>query len=197
MHKMLLDIPTQIETERLYLRCYRAGDGPWYYAASQRNRTHLQRYEPDNALMSIHSQQEAEIVVRELAAEWQARNCFFMCAFERATEEFVAQIYIGPVDWTLPEFAIGYFADVDHQGQGFVTEAVNAALGFCFEYLRAHRIRIECDDTNLRSRRVAARCGLIQEAHFRENRKHPDGTVSGTLCFGLLRSERDPNTGVR
>ena len=193
---MLLDIPTQIETGRLYLRCYRAGDGPWYYAASQRNRTHLQRYEPDNVLMSIHSQQEAEIVVRELAAEWPARNCFFMCAFERATEEFVAQIYIGPVDWTLPEFAIGYFADVDHQGRGFVTEAVNAALGFCFESLRARRIRIECDDTNLRSRRVAERCGLIQEAHFRENRKPPDGTFSGTLCFGLLRSEQDPNTGV-
>ncbi|MGD8599537.1 MAG: GNAT family protein [Anaerolineae bacterium] len=195
MNKMSLDIPAQIETERLYMRCYQAGDGPWYYSVSQKNRAHLQRYEPDNVVMSIHSEQQAEIVVRELAAEWAARNCFFMGAFAKTTKEFVAQIYIGPVDWTLPEFEIGYFADIDHQGHGFVTEAVKAALGFCFEHLRAHRVRIECDHTNLRSRRVAERCGLIQEAHFRENKKHPDGSLSGTLYFGLLRSERPPTLG--
>jgi aminoglycoside 6'-N-acetyltransferase len=195
MNKMLLDIPTQIETMRLYLRCYQAGDGPWYYAIAQKNRSHLQRYESDNVAMSIHSEQEAETLVRELAAEWAAHNCFFMGAFTKTTGEFVAQIYIGPVDRTLPEFEIGYFADVDHQGRGFVTEAVRAALLFCFEHLRAHRVRIECDDTNLRSRRVAERCGLNQEAHFRENKKHPDGSFSGTLCFGLLRSERPSTLG--
>ena len=27
MHKMLLDIPDRIETERLYMRPYQAGDG--------------------------------------------------------------------------------------------------------------------------------------------------------------------------
>ena len=41
MQKVLLEIPTRIETERLYLRCYEAGDGPWYYAMSQQNRSHL------------------------------------------------------------------------------------------------------------------------------------------------------------
>ena len=43
VQKMLLEIPTRIETERLYLRCYEAGDGPWYYAMSQQNRSHLIR----------------------------------------------------------------------------------------------------------------------------------------------------------
>ena len=34
MNKFLLDIPEGMETERLYLRAYMAGDGPMYYAAS-------------------------------------------------------------------------------------------------------------------------------------------------------------------
>jgi hypothetical protein len=44
MHKLLLDIPTRIETERLYLRPYQAGDGAMYYQVGQRNREHLSRY---------------------------------------------------------------------------------------------------------------------------------------------------------
>ena len=36
MDRLLLDIPTRIETERLYLRCYQPGDGQWYYAMSKR-----------------------------------------------------------------------------------------------------------------------------------------------------------------
>jgi ribosomal-protein-alanine N-acetyltransferase len=188
-HRLLLDIPERIEAERLYLRPYKQGDGQWYYAMSRKNRAHLERYEPDNAATSLKTEQEAEILVRKLAADWAARNCFFMGAFERGTDEFVAQIYVGPVDWDLPEFSIGYFADVDHEGQGFVTEAVKAALRFAFEHLAAHRVRIECDDTNVRSYRVAERCAFVREAHIRENKKNPDGTITGTMIYGLLRTE--------
>ena len=189
MHKMLLDIPTRVEAGRIYLRRYEAGDGPWYYAMSQKNRAHLARYEAGNVVMTITSAQEAEEVVRELAAEWDARNCFFMGAFDRQTDEFVAQIYVGPVNWDVPEFEIGFFVDRDREGQGYVTEAVRAAMGFIFDHLAAHRVRMECDDTNERSRRVAERCGLVLEGHFRENKVHAYGARSGTLHFGLLKQE--------
>ncbi len=186
---MLPEIPTRIEAGRIYLRNYEAGDGRWYYAMSQRNRTHLARYETENVVMSIESEQDAEVVVQELAAEWEARNCFFMGAFDRETDGFVAQVYVGPVNRDVPEFEIGFFVDKDHEGQGYVTEAVRAAMGFIFEHLKAHRVRMECDDTNERSRRVAERCGLVREGHVRENRRNADGTLSGTLYFGLLKRE--------
>jgi ribosomal-protein-alanine N-acetyltransferase len=189
VHTMLSDIPTRLEAERIYLRCYQAGDGPWYYAMSRRNRTHLARYEAENVAMSIESEQDAEVLVQELAAEWRARNCFFMGAFDRETDEFVAQVYIGPVSWEVPEFTIGFFVDKDREGQGYVTEAARAAMGFIFEHLRAQRVRLECDDTNERSRRVAERCGMVREGHIRENKRHADGTLSGTVYYGLLRRE--------
>lgn len=189
MQKMLLEIPTRIEAKRIYMRRYEAGDGQWYFAMSQRNRTHLARYEAENVVMSIENEQDAEVVVRELAVEWSARNCFFMGAFDRETDEFVAQIYIGPVNWEVPEFEIGFFVDKDHEGQGYVTEAVRAVMGFIFEHLKASRVRMECDDTNERSLRVAERCGMVREGHIRENKKNTDGSLSGTLWFGLLKRE--------
>ncbi len=78
---------------------------------------------------------------------------------------------------------------VSGNGKGYVTEAVNAVVKSLFEILNAHRIRIETDDTNIRSIRVAERCGFAKEGHIRENKKNPDGTYSGTLFFGLLRHE--------
>jgi len=183
------DIPERIEAERLYLRTYRAGDGPWYYAMGQRNKDHLARYEADNAARTLGSEEEAEALVRELVAAWQARTAFFMGAFDRESDQFLAQVTVVPVDWEVPTFAIGFFVDVVHEGQGYVTEAVRAVLPFIFAHLEAHRVRMQCDDTNVRSRRVTERCGMVLEGHFRENKRNRDGTLSGTLHFGLLRRE--------
>jgi RimJ/RimL family protein N-acetyltransferase len=189
MHKLLLELPTHLETKRLYLRGYQAGDGPWYYAMSQKNKPHLARFEAGNAVMSINTLEEAEITVRDFALSWAARNAFFMGVFLQATHVFVAQIYIGAVNWILPEVELGYFADVDHEGQGYVTEAAEAALGFIFNQLMATRLRLECDDTNSRSYRVAERCGMNKEGHLRENKRNADGSISGTLLYGLTRNE--------
>lgn len=189
MHRLLLTLPTHLESTRLLLRCYQAGDGPWYYTMSERNRAHLARYEAGNPVLGIHSVEEAEIVVRDFAAAWVARTAFFFGAFRRDTGDFVAQIYVGPVEWTLPQFSLGYFVDVAHEGHGYVTEAAQAALCFIFNDLRGSRVGLECDDTNRRSYRVAERCGLVREGHLRENKKNPDGSITGTLYYGLLRRE--------
>jgi len=191
MHKLLLDIPSHFESERLHMRSYRAGDGPLYYAVSRRNVEHLARYESGNVIMQIKNEEDAEITVRDLAADWVARHSFFLGAFGKQDEHFVAQIFVGPVNWDLPEFQIGFFVDKDHEGRGYMTEAVKATLGFVFHHLGAHRVSAECDDTNARSIRVLERCGMVKEGNLRENKRNADGTISGTLHYGLLKQEFD------
>src|SRR4030067_442087 len=189
MEKMQMEFPTHYESERLFLRSYQPGDGKWYYAMSLKNRPHLMRYESDNVSADIASEEAAEGLVQALAKDWAKQACFFIGVFDKKTGEFVAQIYVGPVDWKLPEFQIGYFAEVDHEGQGFVTEAVRVTLGVLFDQLNAHRVRLECDETNLRSLRVAERCHMTREGYLRENRHNPDGTYSSSWIYGLLKSE--------
>jgi len=183
-------VPDRIEAGRIYLRPYRAGDGPWFYAMGQRNRAHLSRYESDNVVLEAGSPEEAESLVRELAAEWAAQRYLFLGAFERATGEFVAQVFVGPAGDEPSDFEIGFFADVDHEGQGYVTEAVRAVLDVLFDQVGARRVQLHCDDTNVRSRRVAERCGFVLEEHLLENKHHADGTTSGTMCFALLNDAR-------
>lgn len=183
------DLSTRIDAERLYLRSYRPDDAAWYCAMSLRNRGHLARFESGNAAMRIATEADAARVMAEFQSAWAQGRAFFLGAFERENGEFVAQIYVGVVNQNLPEFEVGYFADVDHAGRGYVSEAVRAVLPFLFEQMVAHRVRLECDDTNERSARVAERCGFVREGHIRTNHLWPDGTITGTLHYGLLRSE--------
>jgi ribosomal-protein-alanine N-acetyltransferase len=189
MNMKHLDVPEQFESERLHLRSYRKGDGLIYYTASLRNRQHLKRYESENIIMQLKDEKDAETTVRELAALWKERKSFFIGCFDKVSQEFVAQVYVGPVNCELPEFQIGFFVDVDHEGLGYMMEAVQATLGFTFHHLKAHRVSAECDETNVRSIGVLERCGMAREGLLRENKRNIDGTISGTLHYGLLKRE--------
>lgn len=190
-----MDIPTHFESPRLMLRSYQVGDGKWYYAMSLKNHDHLMQYEAENVAANIASEEAAEELIKDLTSEWGKGSCYFIGAFDKRTGEFAAQIYIGTVDRKLPEFEVGYFADVDHEGQGYVTEAVKAVLEVLFEQLHAHRVSLKCEETNLRSIRVAERCEMTREGVLRENRRSLDGTYSDSLIFGLLENEfRAKNT---
>jgi aminoglycoside 6'-N-acetyltransferase len=153
------------------------------------NQEHLRRYESGNSIMTIQTLEDAQVVVQRMANDWTEHQCFFFGAFDRHTGEFVCQIYVGPLSWELPEFTLGYICEKDHQGQGYVTEAAGAAMDFVFEHLNAHRLSLRTDDTNARSYHVAERLGMQREAHIREDHRHPDGTITGTYQYGMLRQE--------
>ncbi len=189
MNEHLIDIPATMETERLQLRAYQAGDGGMLYAASLRNRDHLSEFESGNVLMSLNDEKQAEGVVRELGEKWAARECFFIGLFEKTTGEWAGQVYVGPTDWELPQFTLGYVADVHHEGKGFISEAVRRVLKLLFEDLGAHRVRSECDENNIRSVRVLERCGFRREAHLRENKRNTDGSYYGDYLYAMLRQE--------
>lgn len=189
MNKFLLDFPERLETERLYLRSYKAGDGHMYYAASIRNRNHLAEFESGNILMNLKTKEHAEAIVRELAADWIARKHFFIGIFEKATNEWIGQVYIGPTNWDLPEFTIGYVADLNHEGKGYLSEAVKRVLEMLFEDVSAHRVKSDCNENNIRSIKLLERCGFRREGHLIENRKNADGTFHGDYLYGMLRRE--------
>jgi ribosomal-protein-alanine N-acetyltransferase len=191
VEKFLLEIPEQFESERLLLRSYRAGDGEWYYQMAVRNREHLRRYESGNMVFSVETPEQAEILVRDLHADWVGRKHFFIGLFTKTDGEFVGNIYLGVINWNLPEYVLGYFADVGHEGQGYISEAVSAVLKLAFGPMQAHRVRLMCSRSNARSIAVARRCGFSQEGLLRQEKRNPEGGFDDTLILGLLKDEFD------
>ena len=184
-------LPIPMVTERLTLRSYTNEDAAWYYEMSLRNRDHLRRYESGNVAMSLTSEEHARKTLNELARYWNEGTCYFIGAFGKATDDFVAQVYVGPFNREPVEFIIGYIADCEHEGQGFVTEAVKVTVENIFDHLEADQVRIHCDETNGRSRRVAERCGFRLEKMFLEEKQDADGMLQMCTTAVYLRLRSD------
>lgn len=184
-----MDIPEYMETERLYLRPYQSGDGPMLYAAGMRNRAHFAEFEYGNILMLLKNEVHAEEIIENLVADWAAHKCLFIGIFEKGSSQWVGQVYVEPTNWDLPEFTIGFVADVNYEGKGYISEAVIAVLRMLFINMEAHRIKSDCHEKNVRSWRLLERCGFSREGHLRENKKNANGSFHGDYLYGFLRRE--------
>ncbi len=188
MAKKLLDLPTKLETERLILRKYEEGDGTALFnlLESDGNRDYLKDH-IDEAT-DVKTEEEAEIRIRQLIADWIAQKKFIMGIWNKTSGLYIGQIWISPSKWEVPSFELGWFLEQTHQGQGLASEAVNAALQFLFNHLQAHKIIVLTRDDNVKSYKLAERCGFIKEGHLRDH-NIKNGQRFGLFCYSILKSE--------
>jgi RimJ/RimL family protein N-acetyltransferase len=83
---------------------------------------------------------------------------------------------------------IGYALARDSWGQGFMQEALQALLSYCFETLNLRRLEADVDPRNKGSIKTLERLGFQREGFLRE-RWEVGGEIQDALFYGLLRSE--------
>jgi glyoxylase I family protein len=83
---------------------------------------------------------------------------------------------------------LGYILDKALWGQGYVSEAIDAALDHGFGTLNLHRIWLEIDPRNHASIRVAEKCGFVAEGVARES-FFLSGEYLDSLYYAMLRDE--------
>jgi len=188
MNPLLLDLPTEFDSPRLKLRCYRPGDGAEYFRALQSNGDHLYEFLPPN-LEAVRSAENAEVVIRRLMAEWHLRSLFIFGVWEQATGDYVGETYLANADWHVPCIELGYFVVKDKTGQGFASEAARATLDYAFERLGVIRVELQCAADNKASMGVAERCGFIFEGRMRNRNRKKSGEIVDRLWYGLVRED--------
>jgi RimJ/RimL family protein N-acetyltransferase len=83
---------------------------------------------------------------------------------------------------------IGYVFSPAFSGRGYAGEAAHAGLHLAFEDFGLHRVIARLDARNSASARLAARLGMRQEAHLRENEWFK-GEWTDELDFAMLAGE--------
>ena len=187
-HKLLWEFPGSLETDRLIVRKYEKGDGKDYFALFERSNNREELKEHVGEALSVKTEEQAEIRIREHEAEWIARKRLVLGVWLKETGECIGQIWIEPDKWEVPSFELGYFIDSGYQRRGYALEASIRSLKFLFDELNAHKVIIITQDTNERSWKLAERLGFPKEAHFRESRTK-DGKRWGMLYYGMLKDE--------
>ena len=188
---VLLDLPTSIDTERLLLRPPRAGDGPLLLAAIVESLPELRRFLGSLPWVAAEQTVEsAELYCRNAQASFIARKDLPFLLFEKATGELVGACGLHRIAWSTPKVEVGYWGRASRAGNGFISEAVQAVVGYAFEHLHAARIELITDEENEPSRRLAERCGFTLEAVLRHERRAPAGDLRNTCLYARLANER-------
>jgi RimJ/RimL family protein N-acetyltransferase len=84
---------------------------------------------------------------------------------------------------------IGWCLSPDHQGRGYVTEAVTELVRICFEDLGVRRLAAVAFAGNAASIRVMEKLGMQREALFRRESLHRDLGWVDSVTYGLLADE--------
>ena len=184
-----VQIPEQFESERLTIRAPRIDDAKEVNAAVRESLDMLAPWMPwANRPPTLKESRENQQRARE---KFLAHEDFRLNAFFKGTETFVLGSGLHRVDWDVPKVEIGYWVRKQFAGQGYVSEAVNAITDFAFRVFGANRVEIRMDDDNMRSWKVAERCGFEREAVLRNECRKLDGTLRDTRVYSKIRSESE------
>ena len=156
-----LEIPDQIITERLLLRCPRIGDGATMIGAVRASLPELRVWLP--WATDDYDVQSAEDWCRRVAARFLTRDEAPYLILDRHTGRHMGGISCFAKGWSVPKFEIGFWLATSDMGRGLMTEAVNAVTRMAFDAFQARRVEIRTDATNHRSRKVAERAGYLLE----------------------------------
>lgn len=187
MDPILINLPSTFTSERLKYRTYTDGDGEEYYNLLQVNKEHLQEAAPE--VEKIKDINDAEVFTRNLMVAWSARKRFVLVVQLKGEKPMIGQIWIEPIDWDLRIFEIGYFVVKEHEGKGYITEAVKRCCEFIFDELGGSKVEIHYDAYNVRSGNVAKRAGFSKEGQLRKRTKRPNGSIVDRIYYGLLTEE--------
>ena len=171
-----------IETERLLLRPFEAGD--FDAAFDMQSRPDVARYlyweartEPE-----VRAALEKKIVSDAIRSEGDP---LFLAVELRSTNQLVADVVLQWVSEQHRQGEIGFIVHPDHQGNGYATESARVLLRHAFEELELHRVVGRVEPRNVASARVLEKLGMRREAHLVEN-EFVKGEWQSELVYAIL-----------
>ncbi|KEP30510.1 GNAT family N-acetyltransferase [Bacillus safensis] len=182
MNPLLLDIPLQLETERLILRApHQTGDGKIVNQAIKDSFSELKAWLP--LAQKLPTAEETEINLRNAHINFLKRESFRFLIFDKNSNHFIGTTSLQRIDWTIPKCEIGYWVNTKFSGNGYMTEAVEKLADFGLNNIKFRRIEIRCESTNLKSRAIPEKLGFVFEGTLRNDDLSADGNKLTDTCF--------------
>ncbi len=180
------NFPEEIVSERIILRKHKIELAQTMFKYVNRDRVRLGRFLP--WVPFIREVEDEVKYIESTHQKWADGTLFDYGVFRREDEMYMGNFGVHHIDWSNEHIELGYWILGDHEGKGYVGEAVKALEKVAFN-LGFQRIEIRCDPANKRSAAVPQKCGYRQEGHFRKDSKDKDGNLHDTLIFAKIRDD--------
>lgn len=184
MNPLLLDFPSQFETDRLLIRMPLPGDGANTCESVNASLAELKPWMP--FAQKEQSLEETELAIRQGYINFLNRTDLRLLVFKKDTGEFIASSGLHRINWDIPKFEIGYWIDTRYSGKGYMIEAVKGITDFAVRELKARRIEIRCDSKNAKSRAIPERLGFDLEGTLKNDSLSVEGELRDTCVYAKV-----------
>lgn len=161
-----------LTTDRLIIKQVAKEDLPFVFAAS--------RYEGFNDGMMWDPPEKVEDMYPYLQGAfeaWEKGEGFAFSMWLKESTVFIGRISIRKNDWG-EGWNVGYFTHPEHQGQGYMSEALKRVIAFGFEFLEAPSIEAYYATWNTASGRILEKAGMKLRSFVRQGFKKKGEWVS-------------------
>jgi [ribosomal protein S5]-alanine N-acetyltransferase len=185
-------LTTLVQSERLLLRLPEDGDAPEIVRYYTENREYLQPWSPTFTREIFQPDYWANQVAErraELDAGLGARTFIFPRQDPGRVigNLSLTQIYRGHAQYCL----MGYSLAASAQGNGYMVEAVRAAVRYAFDVLRLHRVMANYMPHNVHSAAVLRRAGFTVEGYARDYIRI-DGRWQDHILTSMVNPDEEP-----
>ena len=153
-----------LETKDLFMKPAEIGFAQALLAYYVRNQSFLEGFEPKrDAHFFTLEHQEAQLQ-HDIAAMRDKTGIRFFLFAKNDPKRIIGCVDISQIVWgSFLSCYLGYKLDQELINQGYMTQAVGAAVRFAFDTLRLHRMEANIMPRNIASRRVLEKCGFQAE----------------------------------
>lgn len=173
----------ELRTERLSLREPTLADWPQWAKVREESRDFLTPWEPRWGAMHLS---ETGFRERFLKTGDDSRTFFLVRVSD---DQLVGGVTISNIRYGVALSAsFGYWLGQPFTGQGYMTEAMQRLIRYCFDELYLHRLEAACLPENGPSRRLIRRLGFQEEGLARKYLKI-NGVWQDHVLHALLRDD--------
>ncbi|MEO5913634.1 MAG: GNAT family protein [Luteolibacter sp.] len=177
-------LPKEIETERLFIRVAKPGDGVAFNEAILESINQLSPWLGwVTPRPTVEDSEQSCLRAHERFLRNEDLMAFF---FLRDTGDLVGGSGLHDANWDLRQFEIGYWGRTRFSGSGLITEGVRALTHHALEKLNASRVFLTTDDRNTASWRLAERAGFQLEGILRNERLDLTGRFRDTRVYARV-----------
>ncbi|MFD0589040.1 GNAT family N-acetyltransferase [Paenibacillus sp. GCM10027627] len=161
----------RMDGERIAVRAVQLKDASSLLELEAANRDFFQSFTGlrDDSFYTVQGQEER---IRELHKLAEDDRGYFYLVCLKQTDAVIGEVILSEVVRdNLQGCWIGYFLDREHNGKGYMTEAVKLVVRHAFEQLGLHRIEAGVMPHNGASTQVLLKAGFAKEGISRKNVK--------------------------
>lgn len=157
--------------ESIYVRLVQESDAQSLLALELRNRDFFQNFTGTREEAFYTLEGQIDRIKSAMALKEEDRGYAFVIA-KKGQDEIIGEVILSEVvRVNLQSCWIGYFLDKEHNGEGYMTEAVKLVVDYAFDTLGLHRLEAGVMPHNIGSIKVLLKAGFHKEGIAKKNVK--------------------------